>query len=154
MKFENLFYHGTSVGVHSPTRAIPCLKFWKWGRGPAKVGPYSIPPKRISGWSDSLVYAIFPISPLYLLHWKHVATSTFPLSPFHGKHMATSIFPISPFHWKHMATSISPIPQPHDPQTLKAHGNMLSSPIPPSAESTWKHAFSKDLLYGFVNIFL
>ncbi len=44
-------------------------------------------------------------------------------------------FPLSPFHWKHMETC-------------------FLSPFPPFTESTWKHAFSKDLLYGFVNIFL
>jgi hypothetical protein len=127
MKFGNLFYHGTSVGVgsHNPTPSHPMsLKFSKRGRGPAKVGPYSIPKKRTSGWSDYL------------------------FSPFPH-------FPI--------------LPTPHHPQTLKAHGNMLSSPLSPLrwkhmescflppfpsyAESTWKHAFYKDLLHGFVNIF-
>jgi hypothetical protein len=44
---------------------------------------------------------------------------------------------------------------PHFPLSLKGDENMLSfPPFPPYAKSTWKHAFSEDLLYGFVNIFL
>jgi hypothetical protein len=55
-----------------------------------------------------------------------------------GNFLFPAIFPISPF-----------------PFSLKADENMLSfPPFPPYAKSTWKHAFSKDLLYGFVNIFL
>jgi hypothetical protein len=135
MKFENLFYHDTSVGVGSqnPTRAIPCLKFSKWGRAQQKLGLILYPKKDF--WVVRFpCFRQFPHFPLTLKARGNFHFPPFPLSlkahgNFYFPHPPAPRPPNSESTWKHAFF-------PHFPPTLKAHGNMLSSPISPQR---WKH---------------
>jgi hypothetical protein len=79
---------------HNPAPAIPCLKFWKWARGPAKVGPYSIP--RVVRFPRFRHFPHFPLSPFAPFTestWKHAVFPHFPtMLKAHGNKLSLKTF--------------------------------------------------------------
>jgi hypothetical protein len=148
MKFENLFYHGTSVGVgsHNPNRAIPCLSSQNEGGAQQKLGLISYPKKGFLGGQIPSFppFSPFPPFPLTLKARDSFHFPPFPLSlkahgNFHFPHFPLSLKAYGNFYFPRPPTPRPPNSEstwkhavfPHFPPTLKAHGNMPSSPIPP-----------------------
>jgi hypothetical protein len=124
MEFGNLFYHGMSVGVgsHNQPELSHVSSSQNEGGAQQKLGLILYPKKGFLG-GQIPSFPPFPPFPLTLK-----AHGNFHFPPFTESTWQLPISPIPLFIDSTWQLLFPPPPPPHDPQTLKAHGNMLSSP--------------------------